>query len=207
MTPYEKAQAIKEFARMNWKTLAHELGLKSQQTFSDIKRGKHGLSKNLCESILERFPEINRDWLLFDEGEMLSKDAEFRTLVAGEESARFGLFKVGNFFRKAELAVKVMTDAMTEYPVGSIVLLSRVKDPAEITFGNNYYIESANNTWIRRLHKGNEHASYLLCATNRNLDEFNKPRYENLELPEDKIMRIFRILGYVMPQVDETIKL
>lgn len=45
------------------------------QIFYDIKAGKCGISRDLSRVILEKYPRINPEWLLYGEGEMLKSNA------------------------------------------------------------------------------------------------------------------------------------
>lgn len=71
MTDYERIEQVLKYLGKNSRSLSTCLGLSSPQIFYDIKAGKCGISKKLALKIQEYFLEINPDWLLTGEGEML----------------------------------------------------------------------------------------------------------------------------------------
>lgn len=71
---------------------------------------------------------------------------------------------------------------------GDIVALELVQDPSFLLMGEIYAIVTTNGMrTIKRLKKGSSDNSYLLVPTN--------PEYESQEIPKDKILRVFRVLG------------
>ena len=67
----EIIEALSNYTGLNLKRLAEEIGLKTHQTLYDIKKGKHGISKDVAEKIQAKYLNINLSWLLTGEGEML----------------------------------------------------------------------------------------------------------------------------------------
>lgn len=71
MTDSERIKWLEEFTGLSLNKLSSELGLKTPQTFYDIKNGKHGISKDLADKIKAKYLNINIAWLLTGEGEKL----------------------------------------------------------------------------------------------------------------------------------------
>ncbi len=70
MSDSERIKRLEEYTGLSLNKLAAAIGIKSPQTFYDIKSGKHGISKDLAEKIKSKYLNINISWLLGGEGEM-----------------------------------------------------------------------------------------------------------------------------------------
>lgn len=70
MSDSERIRRLEEYTGLSLNKLAAAIGIKSPQTFYDIKSGKHGISKDLAERIKAKYLNINISWLLSGEGEM-----------------------------------------------------------------------------------------------------------------------------------------
>lgn len=71
MSDSERIKKLEEFTGLSLNKLAAAIGIKSPQTFYDIKSGKHGISKDLADKIKAKYLNINMSWLLSGEGEMI----------------------------------------------------------------------------------------------------------------------------------------
>lgn len=71
---------------------------------------------------------------------------------------------------------------------GDIVALELVEDPSFLLMGEIYAIVTTNGLrTIKRLRRSDSSDSYLLVPTN--------PNYDSQEIPKNKILRVFRVLG------------
>lgn len=73
MTDAERLSRVLDFTMLNIRQLGMALELKQIQTLYDIKNGKIGISKMIAEKIKEKFEDFNLSWLMFGEGEMLTR--------------------------------------------------------------------------------------------------------------------------------------
>lgn len=210
MTDGEKLQAIQQMTGLSWKELASKIGIASAQTFTDIRSGRHGISLKLANKIIEVYPEIRREWLMFESGPM--KQEEISGMVALYGSTEdFGAntiggndtINVGSCFPKAEIAVRNTSDSMTEYPVGCILVMKRVMDMNLLMPGNNYLIETNEFVTVKRLQKGKDEAHIALYSSNGATYPDGKLIYEPFEIPMDSVKRMFYILGYIYPQAND----
>lgn len=71
MNDFERIISVCKIDNLTLNALAKRIGLKTPQRFYDIKKGKHGISKDLAEKIKSLYLNINIPWLLTGEGEML----------------------------------------------------------------------------------------------------------------------------------------
>ena len=80
----ERVEQLKKYLGLSYAEIAQELGKKNGQSFYDILSGRHGISQDLATSIVERWPEISREWLLFGDGELAP--AQQQNLVPSDGS-------------------------------------------------------------------------------------------------------------------------
>lgn len=73
---YKRIDDLLRHTKKRANTLAKELGYSSATIFYQIKTGRNGISANLARNISELYPEINYNWLLTGEGEMLLNKKE-----------------------------------------------------------------------------------------------------------------------------------
>lgn len=71
MSDSERIIKLKEYLEKSYNKIAEECGLNNAQTLYDIKNGKHGISKDVAETISNKYLNISKQWLLTGEGEML----------------------------------------------------------------------------------------------------------------------------------------
>lgn len=209
MTDGEKLIEIQQMTGLSWKDLADKVGIASAQTFTDIRGGRHGISLKLANKIIEAFPEIRREWLIFESGPMTHKEAEGMIAMFNsaeditDSKASPDFINVGSFFPKAEIAVRNSSDSMTEYPVGCILVMKRVMDMKLLMPGNNYLIETNEFVTVKRLQKGTDNAHIALYSSNCATYPDGKLIYEPFEIPIDSVNRMFYILGYIYPQAND----
>lgn len=68
----EKINCLLNYLNVNAKSFSEALGYERPQIIYDIQKGKtKHISPALADKIVSVFPEVNRSWLLADEGEML----------------------------------------------------------------------------------------------------------------------------------------
>lgn len=67
--------------------MAAGLGMKTPQTFYDIKKGKHGITKELASLILEHTDELNELWILTGRGPMLSSHRGYDAINIGGDNS------------------------------------------------------------------------------------------------------------------------
>ena len=74
-TPNSRLKEYLKHVKISGTHLAEKLG-SSQPTISAILSGNRNLSEGMIARISDVFPELNREWLLYGEGEMLNAPAE-----------------------------------------------------------------------------------------------------------------------------------
>lgn len=209
MTDGEKLQALQHMTGLSWRELAEKVGIASAQTFTDIRSGRHGISLKLANKIISAFPQVRREWLMFESGPMTIDEpagvvALYNNVEELSGSVLSGLsseaINVGSCFPKAELAIRNTSESMTEYPVGSILILKRVMDVKLLIPGNNYLVETNEFSVVKRLQKGKDDNYIALYSTNDAKYPDGRLVYEPFEIPMDSVNRVFNVLGYIYTQ-------
>lgn len=92
-------------------------------------------------------------------------------------------------FRNATLWCNAMGHSMEpDINHGDIVALELIEDPTFLLMGEIYAIVTTNGLrTIKRLARGDDRNSYTLVPSN--------PEYEPQQIPKEKILRVFRVLG------------
>lgn len=67
----EIVRSIKFQYKLTQREVAMKIGLKSATYLSDVLNGRHPVSEQISDSLIEAFPEYSKDWLLTGEGSML----------------------------------------------------------------------------------------------------------------------------------------
>ena len=71
MNERTRLKKILEYTGMRRNTLAKVLGYTNSAIFYQIETGRNGISSNLAVRMTDRFPEIDQNWILTGNGEML----------------------------------------------------------------------------------------------------------------------------------------
>ncbi len=211
MTDGEKLVEVQKMTGLTWKELAAKIGIASAQTFTDIRNGRHGISMKLANRIIEAFPDIRQEWLMFESGPMTREEAagviamyeSAEELSAAKDGKCGEAINVGSCFPKAEVAMRNTSDSMTEYPIGCILVLKRVVDTQLLIPGNNYLVETNEFCIVKRVQKGVDNAHIALYSSNVATYPDGKLIYEPFEIPVDSVRRIFSVIGYIYTQAND----
>lgn len=169
---------------------------------------RKGVGTQKLDIILSEFPDLNREWLLYGEGEML-KTADDESLVNYTDGVPYydedfvlGFNEIGFPFsenpsflvrmpryQNATLWCNATGDSMEpEINNGDVVALQIVEDHSFLVYGDVYAIVTTNGLrTIKRLGKSDDKSCYRLIPTNKD--------YDDQDIPKEKIMRVFRVLG------------
>lgn len=76
-----RLSAVIEQAGMSTNYFAHHIGLPVAETLYRVKRGQNGISRDVAERIVDKFPNISKGWLLTGEGSMYYNDNRYSSQV------------------------------------------------------------------------------------------------------------------------------
>lgn len=173
-----------------------------------INNLKNGFSPNVLSRILETFPDLSREWLLYGEGEMLKEEVptaeiSYRDGVPYyDEDFLLGFEEIGApdsenpaflirmpGYEKATLWCNASGHSMEpEINNGDIIALQRIEDPSFLPFGDVYgFITTNGMRTIKRLGRSTREGYYRLIPTNKEYDE--------QDIPINKIAYVYRVMG------------
>lgn len=183
---------------------------------------KKSPSADKLQMILSTYPELNRDWLLTGEGEMLVSDMQQEVCRTGEvpfydvettggatglvassmESPELiGYLSVGSLFgNRPEAAIRHIGASMVEYPDGCILILQQIHDFRSLVPGRNYVFETNESRFTKRYSPSSEGDHVMLYSTNSERYPDGNLVYPPFAVDKTDIRRIFTILGYVVSQ-------
>lgn len=189
-----------------------ECGL-SQGLLHQAKSGKSDLGYKTIDKILDKYQDIDKNWLLTGEGEMLKGEQkpelnELNVVPLLPVSAQGGSLndfvlsvknedceKIISPIRGADFAITVSGESMApEYPSGSKVLIKKIDEKAFIEWGRCYVLDTCNGTVIKKLAAPVENdpkfgKNYVTCiSVNPN------PLYSPFRVPLCDIYGIYRVM-------------
>ena len=153
---------------------------------------RKGFGIDKLNNVLTAFPELNRDWLLYGEGEML-KESKFiphkvDSGVADKAVESFvpllPIYAYGgslNDFATSvneydcekvispivgvDFSIQVSGDSMApEYPNGSRIFIKKINERAFIEWGKTYVLDTCNGTVVKRIIPS-EREGYIRCVS------------------------------------------
>lgn len=171
------------------------------------------------KKLLEHFPDLNREWLLYGEGEMCNSDDSTRPksgkrssgqegymvplIPSGAAAGRFPMLSDGVDFddcekvlspdRAAQCAIRVVGDSMEpEIHDGSLLFLSRINSTAFIPWGHPMVLDTENGPLVKVLYPCDDDKECIKAVS------YNKD-YPPLKVPAYSIYNIYRIVATVVP--------
>ena len=175
----------------------------------------NSMRKSMPEEKVERlqkiYPQINRDWLLYGEGEMyrdmgtreINPHKLHRHMVPLVPSyARAGSFdnyvkgvteedcvKVYSPVSNAELAIRVSGDSMEpEFKDHTILFLEKINDKSFIPWGNPLVLDTENGSVVKAIYPSEKGEEYVEARS------YNRA-YPPFQIPVESIYGMYRILA------------
>lgn len=186
MENWQRLQKVVRWTGMSVNAFAHHIGLKRSENLYQIKKGNHGISKQLALIITTAYPEINRSWLLTGEGDMLKDgdpdskrgipfyNADIASVIGSQQPSCKPLYYIDvPIFHDCDFAALSTSTAMTpEIPAGAVVVLKR-QEPAKILPGEPYLVVAADFLGIRilRTFPGDQNKIRLVPRNTADYDE------------------------------------
>lgn len=181
-----------------------------------ISSMRKGFGADKLSNVLNVFPELNREWLLYGEGEMLRAETQEdkNPLVHGQiteekslipllpTSAQGGSLndfvisvkgsdceKVLSPIKGADFALPVAGDSMApEYPNGSQIHVKKINEQAFIEWGKVYVLDTCNGVVIKQIVPSDKEG-YVKCLS-INPD----PIFAPFEVCLNDVYGIYRVL-------------
>ena len=195
----------------------------SMKTFEDkcelstgyVTSMRKGYGTGKLNNVLKAFPDLNREWLLYGEGEMLKSqscggvnDEQGESEVSVEHVRLLPLYAQGgslNDFtvtvkdsdcekvlspvRGADFAIQVHGDSMSpEYPSGSLILIKKIDEAAFIEWGKSYVLDTVNGSVVKMVVPSDKEGCIRCVSINPD------PRYAPFDVPLSSVYGIYRVL-------------
>lgn len=174
-------RSIKERAQM---FIRHKgISMKEFENQCNLSTGyitsmRKGFGSEKLNNVLNAYPELSRDWLLYGEGEMLKSDTSVSkdeaaqvekevkgTVLLLPVSAQGGSLndfvmsvkesdceRIISPIKGADFAMSVAGDSMApEYPSGSQILIKKINERAFIDWGRVYVLDTCNGSVIKKI--------------------------------------------------------
>lgn len=177
---------------------------------------RKGIPTSKMKRISELYPDLNRDWLLYGEGEMIvsedeSKDngvgKEFETLLLPVEAFAGGLQmwshgvkasecrRIVSPISGADFAIPIKGDSMEpRFHDGSTLLIKRINEKAFIPWGHTMVIDTENGVLVKNIlpdkEVGSDGEEYVIA-------ESINPKYPPFKIPLSSIYGLYRVMGTV----------
>lgn len=160
--------------------------------------------------ILEKYPDLNRDWLLYGEGEMLKPGQPVPVKSFTRGVPYYNVDFLGGFdvilndqtlvpeflidfetYNRATCWCNITGHSMEpEITSGDIIALKEIPDPSFLPLGEVYAIVTTNGLrTIKRLGPSADPDKYSLVPANKS------PEYGVQEIPKTMIARVYEVLG------------
>lgn len=182
---------------------------------------KSGLSMETIEKFYSTYPEINPEWLLTGEGEMLKETAptkESKNLIPlYDDVATIGgtstiadtsgvskpteYIDAGDWFSGVTAAIRHYGDSMIEYPNGCILALRQLHEQSSIVWGRNYVVETSEIRVTKRLQTCKDDPECVMAySTSPETYPDGQLVHEPFKIRKEDIKRVFLVLGRVVKE-------
>ena len=197
------------------------LTMKAFEQRCDLSTGyvtsmRKGYGSEKLNNVLTAFPELNREWLLYGEGDMLSSTSSAQPQpsvknerVADDEAYKVPLVPISalagslNDFslsvkrddcetvispiKDIDMAIKISGDSMEpEYPSDSQVFVKKINERAFLEWGRVYVLNTCNGIVIKRLMPTAD-PNTVLC-------ESINPKYPPFEVNLENVNGVYRVM-------------
>ena len=163
--------------------------------------------------LMELYPRLNRDWLLYGEGEMYRQPAGECAAEDDLSGYAVPLLPVEAFagnlqmwsqgvcladcdriispVKGADFAIKVSGDSMEPFVhSGSMILIKRINERAFIPWGNPMVIDSENGVLLKVVRPSGQGGEFIEAHS------YN-PDYPPFDIPKDSIYGLYRVVATV----------
>lgn len=206
-----------DYKHLSDNKITKQLGLSIGTIGKSRKEGRE-LSDKVIEQILNFYKDLNRDWLLYGEGEMLTRKKiplyNDDSTIGGvneqianvDDSARpTEWIDAGDWFPTATSAIHHYGDSMTEYPSGCILALKRVNDSRLLLNGENYVIETDEFRITKRILDDGE--DIIAYSTNQETYPDGRLVHAPIRIPKDAIRHLDLVLGCVIRKFSTPVRI
>jgi hypothetical protein len=216
---FDRLDKYMKYKGLNDNKITVSTGISNGLIGKGRKRG--AISQENISKILQTYSEIDANWLLTGEGEMLKGN----NTNAGRQRKKIpvydavsiggtnglqanmdgiaqpaGWIDAGDWFLEATSAIHHYGDSMLEYPSGCILALRDIYDMQKTVWGKNYVIETTEYRITKRLQKGRSEGFIRAYSTNEETYQDGTLIHEPIDIEINDIRRMALVLGYVVKE-------
>ena len=180
---WQRIEAVIKWANMSTNYFARYIGLARGENLYQIKRGNNGISLDVADRIVSKFPQVDKLWLLTGEGQMFS-DEKLRGVQIPFYNVDVEQAVAHVAHLEAESSLMVPQAAL---PPGAVVLLKAV-DPDAIIPGGEYVIVSRKIVTLRIVRLSDGDDKLRLVAG-------DKENYDDIILNVSDIKSVYKVKG------------
>lgn len=206
MSVQERLMQFLSHKRLSKLAFANSIGRSSAYVTNIV----NSIGNSSQQKIAEQYPELNMEWLLTGEGEMLKSTKGEKQIVDISQkrntvlvipiAAQAGKLtevassisaddceKMISPINGVDYAIPVTGDSMSpEYPSGSKVLVARINEKAFIDWGRTYVLDTCNGVVIKNVYPGDTEKTVKCVSVN--------PNYPSFEIDTDDIYGWYKVL-------------
>ncbi|HIW66207.1 MAG TPA: S24 family peptidase [Candidatus Alistipes intestinipullorum] len=196
---WQRVEAVIKWANMTTNYFARYIGLARGENLYQIKRGNNGISLDVANRIVAKFPEVDKLWLLTGEGQMFSDNrlrgaqipyyhVEVERGIVDHETLVPDGYLVVPPVGDCDFAMCYTGHAMgPSIPSGTVLLLKAVDRDAIIP-GSEYVIVGRKIVTLRTVRTSPENERVRLVAGDRE-------NYDDIVLNVNDIVAVYMVKG------------
>ncbi len=211
MNSWQRLEKVIKWTGMSVNAFAHHIGLKRSENLYQIKKGNHGISRDLADLISSNYKNISKGWLITGEGEMFIEKPLIDGTFASDNGIPYYEIDVASVlkdggdvrptayisvphFTNCDIAAHFIGDSMAPMiPNGSIVVLKSITKETIIP-GESYLIETPEYTTIRNIRIADDPSKVRLVPV-------NTASYDEISLPLDRIKSVYLVKGVIQTKI------
>ncbi|MCC8089213.1 MAG: hypothetical protein LIO79_08140 [Rikenellaceae bacterium] len=207
---WQRIQLVVRESGMTVNAFAYHIGLKRAENLYQIKKGNHGISRELATIINNHYPQFSIGWLLSGDGfcgvgadpeELILRNEVFKLISVYESLPDFDKFPL-KVLKKVYLSETIVRDSQfalinfdqaiaPKIPLGAMMLVKPHK--GVIVYGKIYIIETEHFTVIRILRTAHKPDHIRLTSP-------QSKRFDDIVIEEKEIRKLYSI-DYILAEV------
>lgn len=196
---WQRIEAVIKWANMSTNYFARYIGLARGENLYQIKRGNNGISLDVAERVVAKFPQVDKLWLLTGEGGMFADDRlRGAQIPFYRHDPEQGMDDIHRLESECTLVLPMVGDcdfamcysgrAMGDLiPPGTVVLL-RAVDRDAIIPGGEYVIVSRKIVTLRIVRTVEGEDKLRLVAGDRE-------HYDDIIMNTSEIVAVYKVKG------------
>ena len=182
-----------------------------------VKNFKGGLGAEKLEGILNAFPELNREWLLNGNGQMLAeREKQFREAkqdvlplipypaIGGYTEDNWTallndcpLYAIPDIKTPADFLIKVGGDSMNpKYEAGDLLACKMIQEVLFFQWGKTYVIDTSQGVMVKNVYEDTENKENLLLVSE------NGDKYPPFSVPRSDVRKVALVVGSIRVRIE-----